>query len=191
VLVAAVAAVLASFAFATGQGGGPGGGGGGGGGGDNDTGCDHATDPVRKLTSGQLRKATVCLLNQERSRHARPRLTPSVRLDEAAQSHTEKMVETNCLTHVCPDEPKLEARIRKSGYLKGARKWQFAENTGCGSTAEAMVGNWMASTFHRINVLGKKFRDLGVGLSDERVRSRCRPGFGTFTTVFAFRTPKR
>jgi uncharacterized protein YkwD len=185
-LVAAVAALLASFALAAGQGGGPGGGGGG-----NDTGCDHATKPVRKLTSGQLRKATACLLNKERSRHARPRLTPSARLDEAAQSHTEKMIETNCLTHVCPNEAKLEARIRRSGYLKGARKWQFAENTGCGSTAEAMVRNWMASTFHRINVLGKEFRDVGIGVSDDRVRSRCKRGFGTFTTVFAFRTPKR
>jgi uncharacterized protein YkwD len=186
-LVAAVAAVLASFAFAGGQGGGPGGGGVGG----NETGCDHATQSVRKLTSGQVRKATACLLNKERSRHARQRLTPSARLGEVAQSHTEKMVETNCLTHVCANEAKLESRIRRSGYLKGARKWQFAENTGCGSTADAMVRNWMASTFHRINVLGKKFRDVGIGVSDDRVRSRCKRGFGTFTTLFAFRTPKR
>jgi uncharacterized protein YkwD len=182
VIAAAAAAALASLAVAAGQGGGDP---------TNDTGCDHATDAVRELPDGQLRKAVVCLINKERSRHARPRLKPSQRLDEAAQSHTDKMVETGCLSHVCPHEPDLQARLRKSGYLDGARKWQFAEDTGCGLTAEAMVANWVASTYHRINILGKKFRDLGVGLSDRGVKHRCKPGYGTFTTVFAFRIPDR
>lgn len=181
VVAAAAAALLASLAFAAGQGGG--------GGGTNETGCDHATDAVRELPNGQLRKAFVCLINKERSRHARPRLKSSLRLQEAAQSHTDKMVETECLSHVCPGEPDLQTRLRRSGYLKGARKWEFAENTGCGLTAEAMVNNWLASTYHRLNILGKKFRDLGVGVSDGNVKRRCKPGYGTFTALFAFRLP--
>jgi uncharacterized protein YkwD len=180
-LAAAVAAVFASLAFAGG------GGGGGGQGGDNETGCAHATEPVREITDPQLRKAMICLMNKERSRHARPRLKPSRALEEAAETHTDAMVETECLRHVCGNEPDLEKRLRRAGYLDDARKWQFAENTGCGLTAEAMVANWMASTYHRLNILGKKFRDLGVGVSDGQVQGRCKPGYGTFTAVFAYR----
>jgi uncharacterized protein YkwD len=181
VVAAVCAALLASLAFAQG---------GGGGGGGNASDCDHAGDAIKEVSTPQLRKAVLCLLNDERSRHARSRLSLSKRLGKAAQAHTDTMVATNCLSHLCPHEPDLEGRIRKSGYLKGAHRWQFAENTGCGLTAESMVANWMASTFHRINILGKKFRDVGIGLSDRLVPKRCSQGYGTFTTVFAFRTPK-
>jgi uncharacterized protein YkwD len=181
-ITVASAAALASLALAAAPGGG--------GGGDRETGCDHASEAVREVSTPQLRKAVLCLLNKERSRHARSRLSRSRKLQQAAQSHTETMVATNCLSHACPHEPDLEGRIRRSGYLKGAHRWQFAESTGCGVSAEAMVANWMASTYHRINILGKKFRDVGVGVSDRRVRKRCPPGYGTFTAVFAFRTPK-
>jgi uncharacterized protein YkwD len=179
VIVIACAALLASLAFAQG--------GGGGGGGQSD--CAHAGDPIREVSMPQLRKAFLCLLNKERSRHARSRLALSKKLGKAAQVHTDTMVATNCLSHSCPGEPDLEGRIRKSGYLKGAHRWQYAENTGCGLSAESMVANWMASTFHRINILGKKFRDIGIGLSHRRVPKRCKAGYGTFTTVFAYRTP--
>jgi uncharacterized protein YkwD len=176
-------AVLASLAVAAGNGGGGGGG--------DPTGCAHASDAVREVPDGQLRKAVACLINKQRSRHARPRLKESQRLDEAAQSHTDTMVKTNCLSHVCPHEADLEHRIRKTGYLDGAKTWEYAEDTGCGLTAEAMVDNWLASTYHRLNILGKKFRDLGIGVSDRRVKKRCKPGYGTFTTLFAFRKPDR
>jgi uncharacterized protein YkwD len=174
-LAIAAAAAFASPAFARGDGGGDG------------TGCASATKPVREITDPQLRKAMICLMNKERSRHARPRLKPSRALEEAAEAHTDKMVETECLRHVCGNEPELEKRLRRAGYLDGARRWQFAENTGCGLTAEAMVANWMASTYHRLNILDKKFLDLGVGVSDGQVKRRCKPGYGTFTAIFAYR----
>jgi uncharacterized protein YkwD len=179
-VAAACAALLASLAFAQG---------GGGGGGGNAGDCKHASDAIKEVSTPQLRTAVFCLLNKERSRHARSRLSLSKKLAKAAQAHTDTMVETNCLSHSCPGEPDLEGRIKKSGYLKGAHRWQFAENTGCGLSAESMVANWMASTFHRVNILDKKFRDLGIGLSDQRVPKRCSEGYGTFTTVFAYRTP--
>ena len=181
VVATACAALLASLAVAQG--------GGGGGGGDPSK-CKYADEAIRSVSAPQLRKAVLCLLNDERSRHARSRLSSSKKLQKAAQAHTDAMVASDCLSHACPHEPDLEGRIRKSGYLKGAHHWQFAENTGCGLSAEAMVANWMGSTYHRINVLGKKFRDIGIGVSDKRVPSRCSQGYGTFTTVFAFRTPK-
>jgi uncharacterized protein YkwD len=152
------------------------------------SGCAHADDPAVRVEIGALRKAMLCLVNDERRRHARKPLDANRLLQKAAAAHTQKMVETGCLAHRCPGEPTLEQRIRKAGYLRGARDWQYAENTGCARTAGAMIENWMASRFHRINVLRGSFRDLGVGPSHRRVKGRCSRGFATFTAVFAFRS---
>jgi len=178
---AVVIAVIAAIALAPA---GPAAGKGGGGGG---TDCKNAEQSVKRLSTTAARKAILCLLNEERRRHARKPLKKHKTLQRLAQKHTKKMVATDCLSHQCPGEPSLETRIKKSGYTKGATNFRFGEDTGCGLTAKAMVANWMASRFHRINILDKDFRDLGVGFSDGRVPSRCAKGYGTFTTVFAFR----
>jgi uncharacterized protein YkwD len=149
--------------------------------------CKNAEEPVNSLSSGAVRDAVLCLINDERRRHARRTVEQSKALQSAAQRHTKKMVSTNCLSHQCPGEGPLAARIRRSGYTDGAASWAFAENTGCGLSAEAMVANWMASRYHRINIVDGAFEDIGVGYSPERVQSRCSSGYGTFTTVFAFR----
>jgi uncharacterized protein YkwD len=151
------------------------------------TNCAHATESVRQVGAGKLRRAVLCLINAERRRHARETLNSDRRLRRAAAKHTEAMIEANCLSHRCPGEPDLHQRVRRSGYLKGARSWRYAENTGCALTAEAMVANWMGTTFHRINILRGKFEDVGVAADRDRVRSRCKRGYGTFTAVFAFR----
>jgi uncharacterized protein YkwD len=149
--------------------------------------CKHAEDEASQVGVGTLRKTVTCLINAERRRHARKPLSRSRSLDTAARKHTEKMVDKDCLAHRCPGEVDLEARIRRAGYFEGADDWRFAENTGCGLTAKSMVANWMASKFHRINILNGKFRDLGIGVSHERVESRCAKGYSTFTAVFGFR----
>jgi uncharacterized protein YkwD len=151
--------------------------------------CKNASTPVHRLSSGAIRAAVLCLVNEERRRHARQPVARSKALQRAAQQHTDKMVATDCLSHQCPGEGSLGSRIRRSGYPDGAEDWEFAENTGCGISAEAMVRNWMASRYHRINIVSKRFEDLGVGYSRGQVEKRCRKSFGTFAAVFAMREP--
>ena len=151
--------------------------------------CKNAGTPVHRLSRGVVRDAVLCLVNEERRRHARQPIARSKALQRVAQQHTEKMVATDCLSHQCPGEGSLGSRIRRSGYPAGAEDWEFAQNTGCGVSAEAMVKNWMASRYHRINILDPAFEDLGVGYSRDAVEDRCRDSFGTFATVFAVREP--
>ena len=108
-------------------------------------------------------------------------------LQKAAQRHTKTMVATDCLAHRCPGEVDLDTRLEQAGYFDGAQKWRFAENTGCGLSTEAMVGNWMASVYHRVNILDPEFDDVGVGVSKKAVDGRCKRKYGTFTVVFGTR----
>ena len=151
--------------------------------------CNNASTPVHRLSGSAVRKALLCLINEERRRHARQPVTSSEALQRAAQQHADKMVATDCLSHQCPGEGSLGSRIRRSGYPAGVDDWEFAENTGCGLTTEAMVKNWMASRYHRINILDPRFEDLGVGYSRGSVEGRCRDSFGTFAAVFGLRKP--
>ena len=57
--------------------------------------------------------------------------------------------------------------------------------------AEAMVSSWMATDFHRLNILGRKFTELGVGVVADRVKDRCPGGYATFAVVVGWREPSR
>ena len=98
------------------------------------------------------------------------------------------MVAVGCLSHRCGAEPNLESRLDAAGYFDGAQSWRYAENTGCGLSAEAMVANWLDSVYHRVNILDPDFQDIGVGVSQKRVSGRCEKAFGTFTVVFGERS---
>ena len=100
-------------------------------------------------------------------------------------AHSEVMVETNCLAHQCAGEEDLETRLREAGYFDGAEMWQFAENTGCALSAEAMVANWMATRFHRVNILERRFHEIGVGAVEGGSRT-VQEGYATFVVVLGW-----
>jgi uncharacterized protein YkwD len=149
--------------------------------------CANAEAPAQELERKALRKALICLINKQRQARDLVRLHKNRQLKRVAQRHTNAMVKTDCLLHTCPGETAIEHRIRRSGYLDGARRWAYAENTGCAVTAKAMVGRWMDSDFHRGNVLRRKFRDIGVGVSHQPVANECKADHATFTAVFGWR----
>jgi uncharacterized protein YkwD len=149
--------------------------------------CPTAGEPATHATSRQLRRSVRCLINEERAVRGLAKLARKKSLQKAADRHADAMAETDCLAHRCGDEDDLRTRLRKAGYFRGAKSWRFAENTGCGASAEAMVANWMASRFHRVNILNRKFRDVGVGVTHDRVSGRCDRGFATFAVVHARR----
>ena len=149
--------------------------------------CANSEAPAQELERKALRKALTCLINKQRQSRDLVRLHKNRQLKRVAQRHTNTMVKTDCLLHKCPGEAGIEQRIRRTGYLDGARRWAYAENTGCAVTAKAMVGRWMDTDFHRGNVLRRKFRDIGVGVSDQPVASECKGDHATFTAVFAWR----
>src|SRR3954447_20669432 len=67
--------------------------------------CAHAGAHAHDVTLPKLRKAITCVINHERARRGRASLAPNTRLKLAAQSHTNRMLATDCLRHKCPGEP--------------------------------------------------------------------------------------
>lgn len=149
--------------------------------------CDRGSVPVDRARLRDTRRAIRCLLNRERAVHGLSKLGRNQALERVAERHTAKMVRTHCIAHVCPGEAPLEDRIRTSGYLDSASSWRYAENTGCGVSAKAMVSHWMDSVYHRVNILEPGFRDIGIGASKKRVSRRCGKDYGTFAVVFGVR----
>ena len=151
--------------------------------------CPDAGLPAAESTTNALKQAVRCRINEERTSRGIARVATDSRLGKASQRHVKAMVKTRCLAHRCPGEDDLEMRLRRAGYLDGAQSWRYAEDTGCGLSADAMVASWMATQFHRINLLEPRYKDLGIGVSQRRVKGRCKKGYATFAVVFGSRTP--
>jgi len=151
--------------------------------------CGEADAGVEHVSRSGLRKAVLCLTNKARAQHGTDRLGRDDELQKAAQRHANVMSQTGCLASRCPGEPDLEDRISKAGYFEEARKWAYAENSGCAVSAAAMVESWLESSVHRSNLLKSKFRDLGVGIVEKGPEIRCDEGLGVFSAVLAWRKP--
>jgi uncharacterized protein YkwD len=149
--------------------------------------CANAEVAAQGLERKALRKALTCLINKERKQRDLVKVRKNRQLQKAAQRHTNVMVKTGCLLHQCPGEADIDQRVRRTGYLDGARRWAYAENTGCAVSAKAMFGRWMDSDYHRGNMLRRKFRHVGVGVSEQPAGGECKPEHATFTAVFGWR----
>lgn len=150
--------------------------------------CADAETPVAELERTELRKALLCTLNEARDDRDREPLERHRKLQEAGQKHARVMVRADCLDHQCGNEPDLEGRIRRTGYLRGARRWRYAENTGCGATAAAMTQDWLDRRFHRRNIRNERFDEVGIGVL-HRTPDICGTDLATFAAVFAWRKP--
>jgi uncharacterized protein YkwD len=152
--------------------------------------CSSAAEPAAEASPSELRKSIRCLVNEERAVRGLDKVARVKSLKVASQRHARVMVKTDCLAHRCPGEDDLETRLREAGYFNGARMWRYAENTGCGASAEAMIDNWMDSRYHRVNILARKFSEVGVGVVKKPVDDRCERGYATFAAVFGDRELK-
>ena len=113
--------------------------------------------------------ATLCLVNQERARHGEQPLQPNARLQQAAQSHSEEMVELNYFGHVSPSGETPAARILATGYIPSSDDgYTLGENIAWGtlqlSTPAAIVAAWIASPEHLANILYAPYRDTAVAI---------------------------
>ncbi len=138
---------------------------------------------------GAIRKALLCLLNQQRRRYHLPRLRANKRLLRAAEAHSRSMIRLGYFSHDEPGGVGMLVRILRSGYLSQTRGWSVGENLGMGrgpgATPGAMVRAWMASTPHRANILAGKFHEIGLGVLPGIPGSK--HGGLTYTTDFGRR----
>lgn len=115
--------------------------------------------------------ATLVLREVNRERVARElvRLDPDPRLALAAQRHARDMVRRGFFSHVTPEGGGMTTRVRAAGYLRTPAGWALGEvlawGAGSCSTPAAVVAAWMASPSHRRVLLGRRYRELGVGVA--------------------------
>jgi uncharacterized protein YkwD len=124
--------------------------------------CPHASAAPGAATAEQLRHATLCLLN--RARHDAPRLVANHDLTRMARHHDMKMVGQDCFQHRCQGEPRLQKRLKRSGYLDGAQSWRYAEEIGYENTPAQMVAAWLAHANESADLLSAKYTDVGIGI---------------------------
>lgn len=120
------------------------------------------------VTAKHARSAVVCLINRRRDQRGIGNLHRSGRLDIAARNHSSRMADKRCFSHQCPGERGLLGRLQNVGYIVGGlSRWAYGENIAYGKSArgtpDEIVDAWMNSSEHRVNILSRTFRDVGVG----------------------------
>jgi uncharacterized protein YkwD len=151
--------------------------------------CAAADSRPGEATVAEIRSATLCLINTERRQQGRTSLRLNMRLGIAATRFTSDMVDDGFFSHISPNGSTLVARVKKTGYINGARAWSLGENlawgTGGLATPRQTVASWMRSSGHRANILNAKFREIGIGFA--RGTPSGTFGGATYTTDFGRR----
>ena len=143
----------------------------------------------------QVRAATLCLLNRERTSHHLQRLSESPQLRKSAQSFSRTMVSGRFFDHVSPGGSTLLSRVRRgTGYLQNVSAFALGENIAWGSgeyaTAAETMDSWMHSSGHRHNILNRRFCHVGIGIAlGAPVDGEGMPA-ATYTIDIGYRTPR-
>ncbi len=152
--------------------------------------CPKSNASPGEASSDQLSEAILCLIGKERRKADLKELDTARSLTRVAKKHTRVMIKKDCLDHRCKGEKSLEDRIVNSGYPIPGGRYGFGEVTGCSLTPQAMVDAWMDSRVHRKRVLGKRYRDVGIGAGKGKPDvPNCDDGRprGVYTVIFGWR----
>jgi uncharacterized protein YkwD len=144
--------------------------------------CVGSHDRIGRVRSSAIERATICLLNHERTERGLPRLRRSRLLVRSAQRWTNTMVRDRAFSHGSD----FSARISAVGF-----NWSRAgENIADGyRTASGAVTAWMRSVGHCQNILTPVFRDVGAGFDNGSAMAGGTTG--TWTLDFALPMSQR
>jgi uncharacterized protein YkwD len=152
--------------------------------------CAAASAKPRQAPKRTFRRTTVCLLNGIRRAHGLRPLRISRRLTRAARRHAGDMVRRRYFSHWSLSGASFLDRIRRTGYLRRARRWIAGENlawgTGRRGSPRAIVRAWMRSPGHRHNILTRRYREIGTGVAFRAPSGRWYPA-ATYAAEFGGR----
>jgi uncharacterized protein YkwD len=155
--------------------------------------CANADVMPTAANGPQVRAATLCLINRERTSRGLRALRHDGQLRKVAQSYSREMVRRGFFAHVGQDGSTLAGRVRgRTTYLRSAARWSLGENLYWGSGGRATpyesVDGWMHSPGHRRNMLNAGFRDIGIGIAIGAPEDVDGEPAATYTTEFGTRT---
>jgi len=107
------------------------------------------------------------LINNVRTQRGLAPLRVHAALSRAALAHARDMMRRQYFSHSSPGGANCAVRARRAGYANsGCRPW-VGEVLGWGTsfvgTPRAVFNNWMRSAYHRSVILGRRWRDVGIG----------------------------
>ena len=109
--------------------------------------------------------AVVCEINRERrARGLRP-VSAHPRLSRMARRYARAMVRLGFFSHTSPGGGTLRDRLNASGYGGAVAGEALAWGQGRLATPRAVVRSWMGSPPHRAILLGRNYRDIGIGVA--------------------------
>jgi uncharacterized protein YkwD len=120
---------------------------------------------------GAVDRATVlCELNAARAAAGRLPVQSRPSLNAAARGQARDMVARRYFAHESPEGSGPVERAERAGYLRHAAAWRLGEiqiwSRGAPLTAAMAVDAWLGSPGHRRVLLGRAYRDAGVGVVD-------------------------
>jgi uncharacterized protein YkwD len=150
--------------------------------------CAGANEIPTAATLNRAARATLCLLNAQRTASGLRRVAPNRALKSSAKRYAKAMVSQRFFSHVAPNGQTLDARMR--GYVRGARGWAYGENLAWGSGTKAtpaqIMSAWMASPGHRANILTARWRHVGIGVAPGAPVASAGPA-ASYVTHFGWR----
>src|SRR3954468_1802128 len=115
--------------------------------------CANASALPAPGNLAKIERATLCLLNKQRTAHHLGRLHLSRSLRAVARKYARLMVRQTFFDHVSPSGSTFVQRIQRTAYLHDANGWFLGENLAWGSgplaTPRQIVKAWMHSPEHR------------------------------------------
>lgn len=121
-----------------------------------------------KATKGgspAAQRAVLCVLNAERAKRGLRGLRLSAQLTRAARAHSTDMVANAFFGHIGSTGRTPAARVQGTGYRSTCKVDEtLAYGTAQFSSPRQLVGMMLASNSHRKSLLGRSFREVGIGL---------------------------
>ena len=109
-------------------------------------------------------KSTYELHNQTRASNGLATLCVHEALTQAAQYHSQDMIDKGYFSHNSYDGESYSARLERFGYDSYEEVGEnIAWGTGTNAYPDSTFQSWMNSSQHRENILSPNYREVGIG----------------------------
>jgi uncharacterized protein YkwD len=125
----------------------------------------EAPGAIQINSVGELEQDVISLINRQRSSHGLAPLRVNPQLAAAARIHSMSMARRGFFSHQSPGGAAFGRRMRTYYPALGGRSWAVGENLMWASpdiSARETVTMWLKSPGHRRNLLGPRWRDVGI-----------------------------
>jgi uncharacterized protein YkwD len=127
-----------------------------------------AAEPAAAFDRRATESTLLKIINHARAARGLNSLRLNAALDRAALTHSREMLSHQYFSHLSAAGGGYCGRLLRAGYSRsGWRSWTASEVIGWGAgtlgTPRAIFRSWMRSSVHRSLLLGRRWRDVGVG----------------------------